>query len=532
MEFMRPNSEITSERVKSHLQKYRLNREKSRKEFMTNYDVALDGFQKRFAQQGSGVDEDDAEGAGSLSCGEVAAHCTHASLTEPREDDGKEISQRSSPANGATSTYASQISTDGEGSGILQLPMLTSQEEDSPIGQAFGYLGGLYQALSQQLEEIRKVQSQADRQQQVHQSLQPTLEEAAATAASMHANDPYIHEVAACVPHASYSFLAGGGSQSTDQLHNSPGVSGRYHTSHNQQYDAQYYSQYNATTPRQGQGGEQQYQQQQQQYNYAVPASQLAYSPLRKVANTTTTNGHHPNYGVAGQRQSQPHIDLPALAGGQAATTLKSGPSSPTIHVPKAPQTYGAKVSQEEYLSHHAHQTSGQPHGKDLAAPSIPIISDNVNVNSTTTSTVNNPLSTGRTLQAQKESTLMKQEMRGQMAFQNKMRALMQIELSKSGVKEYAAGSQRRDSNTDSGDGDKSATMGGSGGGGGGASATGSGGGSGSGTTHPNPGQADNPTDLSPIQHQLMPEDTEDNQSLIWNPEDDDQIFDFLMEHS
>lgn len=533
---MRPNSEITSERVKSHLQKYRLNREKSRKEFMTNYDVALDGFQKRFAQQGSEVDEDDVEGAGSLSCGEVAAHCTHASLTEPREADGKESSQRSSPANGATSTFASQISTDGECSGILKLPMLTSQEEDSPIGQAFGYLGGLYQALSQQLEEIRKVQSQADRQQQVHQSLQPTLEEAAATAASMHANDPYIHEVAACVPHASYSFLAGSGSQSTDQFHNSPRVSGRYHTSHNQQYDDQYYSQYNATTPRQGQG-EQQYQQQQQQYNYAAPASQLAYSPLQKVVNTATTKGHHQNYGLAGQRQSQTQLGIPSLSqqAARGAQAGASGPSSPTIHVPKAPQIYGAKVSQEEYLSHHAHQTSGPPHGKDSAAPSIPIMSDNVNVNSTSTSTVNNPLSTGRTLQAQKESTLMKQEMRGQMAFQNKMRALMQIELSKSGVKEYAAGSQRRDSKTDSGDGDKSAatSAGGGGGGGGGASATGSGGGgSGSGTTHPNPGQADNPIDLSPIQHQLMPEDTEDNQSLIWNPEDDDQIFDFLMEHS
>ena len=498
---------------------------------MTNYDSALDGFQKRFAQQGNGGEDLDdaiaAEGAGSLSCGEVAAHCTHASLTEPRDDvDGmimmKESSQRSSPANGISSTYASQISTDGEGSGVLQLPMLTSQEEDSPIGQAFGYLGGLYQALSQQLEEIRKIQGQSDRHHQAHQSIQPTsLEQAAATAVSMHTNDPYIHEVAASVPHASHSFMTDSQSTATGgQLHSSP-IPMRH-----QQYDDQYYNQYNGAAP-QTHGG-QQYQQQ-QHYNYSGPGSHLAYSPLRKgVPTATMANGH---YG------SQPHLEMPSLAH-QAA--MKSGPSSPTIHIPKKPQSYGAKVSQEEYLNHHAAAASknqktspihqGSSHGKESTAPSIPIMSETVG--STATSTVNNPLSTGRTLQAQKESTLMKQEMRGQMAFQNKMRALMQIELSKSGVKEYAgnnSNSQCRDSSTtDGGDGDKSASTGG-GGGGATSSAPGS---CGAGTTHSNHGQTVNSTDLSPIQHQLMPEDHEDNQSLIWNPEDDDQIFDFLMEHS
>ncbi|KAK1744179.1 hypothetical protein QTG54_004712 [Skeletonema marinoi] len=44
MEFMHPNPNITSERVKSHLQKYRKNRDKSRKEFMTSYENSLQGF--------------------------------------------------------------------------------------------------------------------------------------------------------------------------------------------------------------------------------------------------------------------------------------------------------------------------------------------------------------------------------------------------------------------------------------------------------------------------------------------------------
>ncbi len=500
MEFMHPNPEITSERVKSHLQKYRLNREKSRKEFMTNYDSALDGFQKRFEQLRNGEDEDDAEGAGGLSCGEVAAHCTHASLTELRDDDGNELSPRSSPAHGISSTYASQISTDGEGSGILQLPMLTSQEEDSPIGQAFGYLGGLYQALSQQLEEIRMVQGQGDRHQQDPQSLQPTLEQAAATAASLHANDPYIKEVAACVPHASHSYMAG--SQSVGELQNAPN-SGGYHSS-----PLQYYRQRSSDLSGQVQG-EQQYQKQ-QQYSYAAPGSQLAYSPLRKGVPATATNGRHQNFGASGHRKSQLHHEMPPLAH-QAA--LEPGPSSPTIHIPKRPQAYGAKVSQEEYINHHV--------ASHRASIPIPTTSD-LAINTT----VNNVVSTGRTLQAQKESTLMKQEMRGQMAFQNKMRALMQIELSKSGVKESAA-NQRRGSNTERGIGDRSARA--VGGGGVGATAPGCGG---SGTANSIQGQTNNATELNPMQHQLMPEDNEDGQSLIWNPEDDDQIFDFLMEHS
>jgi SHAQKYF class myb-like DNA-binding protein len=75
MEHMKQNPEVTSERVKSHLQKYRLNRQKSRNEFMTSYDRALDGFKK------NPHDFDD-DGDHSFSCGEGAAMLTHSIQTE------------------------------------------------------------------------------------------------------------------------------------------------------------------------------------------------------------------------------------------------------------------------------------------------------------------------------------------------------------------------------------------------------------------------------------------------------------------
>ena len=92
----------------------------------------------------------------------------------------------------------------------------------------------------------------------------------------------------------------------------------------------------------------------------------------------------------------------------------------------------------------------------------------------------------------------MKQEMQGQMAFQNKIRALKQIELSKYGGKEgvHGASSEGQGSCTDDADG------------------------------HAAP--ASTGIDEGLVLDQLS-ETVE--QEMFWNPEDDDQIFDFLMEN-
>lgn len=125
----------------------------------------------------------------------------------------------------------------------------------------------------------------------------------------------------------------------------------------------------------------------------------------------------------------------------------------------------------------------------------------------------------GRTLQAQKESSMMKQEMRGQKAFQNKMRALKQIELNKYGGKEqirYQPASNEMDEQLHHHGEDVTARAP--------AGAPASIGGA----AHPHDEEqnADH-TGGYPLGNH--PSD-EAFQELIWNPEDDDQIFDFLMD--
>lgn len=113
---------------------------------------------------------------------------------------------------------------------------------------------------------------------------------------------------------------------------------------------------------------------------------------------------------------------------------------------------------------------------------------------------------------------MMQEEMRGQMVFQNKMRALKQIELSKyggggdGGVPDPLSSEISPRRSTDDADGGAP------------------GGGTAAGRDRPRPreGQAQGGADASPGRTQFS--ETLD-QDMIWNPEDDDQIFDFLMEH-
>lgn len=93
------------------------------------------------------------------------------------------------------------------------------------------------------------------------------------------------------------------------------------------------------------------------------------------------------------------------------------------------------------------------------------------------------------------------------MVFQNKMRELKQKELSKCGGKEHTGG-QRHDSVMKESDGSKAAVA-----------AWGASIGNGAPQLHEE--QLEQYVDMNPSDNYL-----------IWNPEDDDQIFDFLMEHS
>ena len=126
LEQMAPNEQITTERIKSHLQKYRLHRQKSKKEFMSSYDSTL-------SKMKSGESEFDTT---SMNCGEKAAHLTYSTMNE------KEVVDSTSLMEG----------------GVLQLPQLTEDEKHSPVGASMGYLLGLFFSLKQQLHAQRASQ--------------------------------------------------------------------------------------------------------------------------------------------------------------------------------------------------------------------------------------------------------------------------------------------------------------------------------------------------------------------------------------
>jgi len=126
LEHMPKNELITTERIKSHLQKYRLHRLKSKKEFMGCYESSIQKFK-------NGTFDADPQ---SLKSAEVAAHLSYNSITDSEEPDD---------------IYRETLLQGG----VLQLPILTEDEKKSPVGASMGYMLGLFFSLKQQLYSLR-----------------------------------------------------------------------------------------------------------------------------------------------------------------------------------------------------------------------------------------------------------------------------------------------------------------------------------------------------------------------------------------
>ena len=222
MEFMRPNPELTSERVKSHLQKYRLNRVKSRNEFLESFDSQLSNLSSNYGAVG---DND----ASQMSCGEPAAYCMHETM-HGRDVDGGDGNSFSAPQQPGTSSAVNSVSDSRGEVSVLALPLLSADEREGPIGQSFSHLIGMFNALSEQLEMSRYLHHQQTskhapepgQQQQVHpkhQHCQPTVEQTAAQAATLHVDDPCIEAVAAQVAATTQSFIPTEPSTHAQELH-------------------------------------------------------------------------------------------------------------------------------------------------------------------------------------------------------------------------------------------------------------------------------------------------------------------------
>ena len=146
LEHMPEHNQITSERVKSHLQKYRLHRAKSKKEFMSCYEASLSNY------QASGIK------AKSLGSGEVAAHLAYSTMNEPEEVAPP--APIPSQVDALQDNAHEMIGTSR--GGALILPKLTEEEKRSPLGASMGYMMGLFFALRQQLMANRAAAASAE----------------------------------------------------------------------------------------------------------------------------------------------------------------------------------------------------------------------------------------------------------------------------------------------------------------------------------------------------------------------------------
>eukprot|EP00978_Attheya_sp_CCMP212_P036125 scaffold161799_cov55-Attheya_sp.AAC.2 len=145
LENMERHEQINSERIKSHLQKYRMHKDKSKKDFMASYDIAMDRC-KNGESAGGGN-----KPANILNYGEVAAHLSHSTILDEtgRSPPTKRVLKAAGSSNQAP---RNGIAMKG---GILDLPKLTDAEKQSPIGASMGYLMGLFLSLREQIMRDR-----------------------------------------------------------------------------------------------------------------------------------------------------------------------------------------------------------------------------------------------------------------------------------------------------------------------------------------------------------------------------------------
>jgi SHAQKYF class myb-like DNA-binding protein len=159
MEHMPAHEQITTERIKSHLQKYRLHRQKSKKDFMSSYSATV---QKLNAEGMDGVTV--------FAGGEVAGHLTYSTLTQPDpEVDDSDNTQSAvvddavtePQSHGVNNIHAVPAQAVQEPQpDVFVLPRLTEAEKQSPIGTSLGYLLGLFFSLKQQLDRQRQEQQE------------------------------------------------------------------------------------------------------------------------------------------------------------------------------------------------------------------------------------------------------------------------------------------------------------------------------------------------------------------------------------
>lgn len=181
-EMMLKSDDITSERVKSHLQKFRKKGDLAVEEFMESYDSAMRKYEDLFRRPSSvAISSADLQvytdmfvtqgkADGCLLAGEAAANLTVADMLLPIQDMDMCDSQDEKNASG-TGHIADHLDhkvsippdpmlfmmqfLQGQSLTSVQLPVLTEEEKDSPLGASLCYIMGLFMSMRQHINDKR-----------------------------------------------------------------------------------------------------------------------------------------------------------------------------------------------------------------------------------------------------------------------------------------------------------------------------------------------------------------------------------------
>ena len=221
LEFMAENDDLTVERIKSRLQKFRLKREESKAEFLSSYDDIMARYKSDEAVSGlvptyGGVRNQSAEPAAFLTQATIAegsgrplpfnpephgaagaaasgAGSGFALSSQPcgRNTSGKSLpiaALSASPVVGAGDGDADAANTNDQGEvggAPLRLPDLTEEERNAPIGRSFNHLMGLFASLKDNLLKQRaEVVAYGGVEAQNNDGANNEMDESAADAAS------------------------------------------------------------------------------------------------------------------------------------------------------------------------------------------------------------------------------------------------------------------------------------------------------------------------------------------------------------
>jgi len=154
------SKDVTSDIIKSHLQKYRLHRSRSKKDFMIIYDDVMNKFKSNGYldnSDGSGLVEDEL-----LSSSEIAAHlsfCVSAVDRNALNTKHDPLLNKTTSSEASNSVASMRAANDAPSAmfkhGLIRIPELKDEEKQTPLGTSFTYLEGLFLTLSQQLADKR-----------------------------------------------------------------------------------------------------------------------------------------------------------------------------------------------------------------------------------------------------------------------------------------------------------------------------------------------------------------------------------------